>query len=65
MKSKAEKTRDELAVATAPGKRGEKRYVAARRVQKREAEGWTKVLVNGEPVTQGTGNYVSYLMVPV
>ena len=66
MKSKADKTRDALQAATEPGEnRGDKRYIAARKVQKREAEGWTKVLVNGEPVTSGTeGSSISYLMVP-
>ena len=56
-----------MQAATAPAEtRGEKRYVAARRVPLREAEGWKKVLVNGEPVTQESGSgQKSFLMVPV
>lgn len=66
MKSKAAKTRDALQAATAPAEnRGDKRYIAARKVQKKEAEGWAKVLVNGEPVTQESGSgQKTFLMVP-
>ncbi len=66
MKAKADKTREAMQAATAPGEnRGDKRYIAARKVLKKEAEGWTKVLVNGEPVTQESGSgQQTFLMVP-
>lgn len=61
MKSKAQKRAEALRKAVEPG--DGKRYVAARRVQAREIEGWEKILVDGEPVTQDNHGSVSYLMV--
>ena len=63
MGKKEDRIAKELEDAEAPGR--DKRFVSERRVNKRQAKGWTKVIVDGEPVTKksGTGQ-ISYLMVP-
>ncbi len=60
MKSKEQKATEERMKAMEIG-----RFVSGKKVRRREAEGWKKVIINGEPeIEESATGQKTYLMVP-